>query len=244
MTGQLSMGFVLGRAPVIPVLAIEEPDHAVPLAEALVAGGLPVLEVTLRTPVALEAVEAIARQVPDALLGVGTFTQADQARSAADAGARFLVSPGLTDRLVVAADAADLPLLPGVATPSELMRAAEAEITHLKFFPAEVNGGIAAVKALGGPFPAARFCPTGGISPRNYLDYLQLPNVLCVGGTWLAPPDAVAAGDWARISALAAGASGRRVPGESRHSEPGAASADWYSVAGEEDPGSADEDLR
>ncbi len=243
--GILSMGFVLGRAPVIPVLAIDDPATAVPLARALVNGGLPVLEITLRTPQALAAVEAIARAVPEALPGVGTYTQAADAARARDAGARFLVSPGTTQAVMEAAAAVDLPLLPGVATASEVMRALAAGLTHLKFFPAEANGGTAALRALHGPFAEARFCPTGGIRPDNYLDYLGLPNVLCVGGTWLAPEDAVAARDWARIRALAAQVSGRRLPpAASVGDAPPQADAAWYSVAGEEDPGSADEDLR
>ena len=238
-----SIHALMTRAPVIPVLALESPDTAPLLARALVDGGLPVIEVTLRTPAALPAVEAIARAVPEALVGVGTLTRAAEAAAARDAGARFLVSPGLTDALIGAALNTDIPLLPGVSTASELMRAGEAGFDHLKFFPAESSGGVTALKALAGPFPAVRFCPTGGISPGNYLEYLGLPNVLCVGGSWLAPADAVEAGDWARIRALAAAVSGRRSAGG-----PGKGPGDdverWYSVAGEEDPGSADEDLR
>ena len=238
-----SLHALMTRAPVIPVLAIESADTAPALARALVEGGLPVLEVTLRTPAAFPAVEAIVREVPEAVVGVGTLTRAEEAIAARDAGARFLVSPGLTDALIGAALNVDIPLLPGVATPSELMRAVEAGFDHLKFFPAEVNGGMAALKALAGPFPSVRFCPTGGISPGNYLDYLALPNVLCVGGSWLAPGDAVAAGDWPRITALAAAVAGGRSAVEPARSARGTAE-DWYSVAGEEDPGSADEALR
>ncbi len=241
--GRLSIHALMTRAPVIPVLALDSADTAPALARALVDGGLPVLEVTLRTPAALPAVEAIAREVPEALVGVGTLTRAADAIAARDAGARFLVSPGLTDTLIGAVLNVDIPLLPGISTPSELMRAVEAGFDRLKFFPAEANGGVGALKALAGPFPAVQFCPTGGISPGNYLDYLALPNVLCVGGSWLAPGDAVAAGDWSRITSLAAAVSGGRSaidPARSR----AAAAEDWYSVAGEEDPGSADEALR
>lgn len=235
----------MARAPVIPVLAIDRVADAVPLARALVAGGLPVLEITLRTDSALECVAAVAEAVPEALVGVGTYTRADEAAAARDAGAQFLVSPGLTEALVAGAMNAGLSLLPGVATASDLIRAQEAGYSHLKFFPAEANGGISALKALGGPFAGMRFCPTGGIGPQNYLDYLAQPNVLCVGGSWVAPPDALAAGDWARVTALAAAVTGRRVlAGGDGESSGSAGGSDWYSVAGEEDPGSGDEELR
>ncbi|PWG64660.1 bifunctional 4-hydroxy-2-oxoglutarate aldolase/2-dehydro-3-deoxy-phosphogluconate aldolase [Sediminicurvatus halobius] len=233
---------VMGRAPVIPVLEIEDRAQAVPLARALVAGGLPVLEVTLRTGAALEAVAAIRREVPEALVGVGTVTRVGHCREAADAGASFLVSPGVTERLLAAAEAAGLGLLPGIATASEIILAGEAGLRHLKFFPAEANGGTAALRALRGPFPDVRFCPTGGVRPQNFLDYLSLPNVLCVGGSWLAPASALAAGDWDRITDLA-----RQVSGERPRAL--AAGQPWdddalSSVAGEEDPGAAAEDLR
>lgn len=211
MTAPASMSAIMARAPVIPVLAIESIEHAVPLAQALVAGGLTVLEVTLRTKAALPAIEEIASQVPEAVVGVGTCTQADQMQAAESAGAQFIVSPGLTDRLIMAADRVSLPLLPGVATPSELMRAAEAGLRQMKFFPAESSGGVAALKALAGPFPEVQFCPTGGIHPGNLADYLALENVRCVGGSWLAPRDAVTAGDWARITALAVAVSGHQT---------------------------------
>ena len=222
----LSMDFVMGRAPVIPVLAIEDLTHAVPLARALSEGGLSVLEITLRTAVALPALEAIAKELPAMIIGVGTYTQPEQARAASDAGAAFLVSPGITEAVLAGADRVGLPLLPGVSTASELMRASEAEIDHLKFFPAESSGGVNALKAMAGPFPNVRFCPTGGITSSNYLNYLSLPNVLCVGGSWVAPPAALAAHDWARVRSLAAAA----VANEES----------WYSVVGEEDPGSVE----
>ena len=239
----ISMEFVMGRAPVIPVLAIDAEVDAVGLARALVSGGLPVLEVTLRTPAALAAVEAMAKAVPEAVVGVGTVVRADQAQAALDAGAQFLVSPGTTDSVMKAAEQTKLALLPGISSASELMRAGEAGYTHLKFFPAQSSGGVDALRAFNGPFPQVRFCPTGGISLQNYLAYLALPNVLCVGGSWVAPTDAVASGDWARISGLAASVSGVRL---NAHNAPATdnSATDWHSVAGEEDPGSADEDLR
>lgn len=239
----LSMEFVMGRAPVIPVLAIDPDVDAVGLARALVEGGLPVLEVTLRTPSALAAVEAIAQAVPEAIVGVGTVVRADQATAALNAGAQFLVSPGTTESVLQAAEQTQLALLPGVASASELMRAGEAGYTHLKFFPAQSSGGVDALRAFNGPFAQVRFCPTGGIGVQNYLAYLALPNVLCVGGSWVAPADAIASSDWTRIRDLAASVSGVRR--QSDHSlAPDKGAADWHSVAGEEDPGSADEDLR
>jgi 2-dehydro-3-deoxyphosphogluconate aldolase/(4S)-4-hydroxy-2-oxoglutarate aldolase len=231
---------ILTRAPVIPVLAIDEVEVAVDLARALVDGGLPVLEVTLRTNAALAAVEAIAEALPQATIGVGTVTAAGQVQSAQSAGAQFLVSPGLTQSVAARAQTLGLPLLPGVMTPSEAMAAVEAGFEHLKFFPATAGGGIDMLKALAGPFPQLRFCPTGGLTPDNHLSFLRLDNVLCVGGSWVAPADAVAARDWPRIQSLAATASGQRLPGAAS----GEAGEAWYSVAGEEDPGSAFEDLR
>lgn len=239
----LSMEFVMGRAPVIPVLAIDADVDAVNLARALVNGGLPVLEVTLRTPAALAAVEAIAKAVPEAIVGVGTVVRPDQAQAAFDAGAQFLVSPGTTEAVLQAAEQTKLPLLPGVASASELMRAGEAGYTHLKFFPAQSSGGVDALRAFHGPFSQVRFCPTGGIHSQNYLAYLALPNVLCVGGSWVAPAQATARCDWAQISALAASVSGVRLGADDARQADSTAHA-WHSVAGEEDPGSADEDLR
>jgi len=196
--------------PVIPVLTIERLEDAVPLAQALVAGGLTVLEVTLRTPVALEAISLMAAAAPDAIVGAGTVLNPADYERAAKAGAQFIVSPGLTEPLAAAAKAAPLPFLPGVATATELMRGLDAGLTRFKFFPAETSGGAPALKALFGPFGEARFCPTGGIGAQTAMSYLSLPNVLCVGGAWVAPADAVAAGDWGRITALAKAAAGLR----------------------------------
>ena len=190
-------------APVIPVLSLEDAGAAPRLARALVAGGLRALEVTLRTPAALAAIEAVAKAVPEAVVGAGTLLTPQDLRAAKDAGARFGVSPGLTERLLEAAEDAGLPMLPGVATPGEAMRAAERGLEILKFFPAEQNGGAAALRAWAGPLPRLQFCPTGGITPDTAPAYLALPNVICVGGSWVAPPEAVAAGDWTRIEALA-----------------------------------------
>lgn len=194
---------VLTRAPVLPVLVVDDVARAVDLAHALVAGGLPVLEFTLRTPVALKAIEAVAERVPGAVVGAGTLITPDDLAAAHYHGAVFGVSPGLSPALREAAAAGPLPLLPGVATASEAMTAAEAGFSTLKLFPAVPVGGVALLQALGGPLPALRFCPTGGVGPENAADFLALPNVLCVGGSWVAPRAAVAAGDWATITALA-----------------------------------------
>jgi len=198
--------------PVIPVIVIEDLAKAVPLAKALVAGGVRVLEITLRTPVALDAIRAIASEVKDAIVGVGTISDpADFERSIA-AGARFGVSPGLTPALIEAALACPLPLLPGVMTPSDVLVARAAGFTALKLFPAQQAGGMGMLKALAGPFPDVMFCPTGGVTAASAADFLALPNVGCVGGSWLTPKDAVAAGDWRRITALARDAAGLRPP--------------------------------
>jgi len=194
---------VMTLAPVIPVLTIERVSDAVPLARALVAGGLRALEVTLRTPAAIEAIGLIAREVPDAVVGAGTVLNPSDWQQAAKAGARFIVSPGLTEKLIAVAADSSLAFLPGVATATELMRGLDAGLTHFKFFPAESSGGAAALKALYGPFADVRFCPTGGISARSAPDYLALPNVLCVGGGWAAPNEAIDNHDWARIAKLA-----------------------------------------
>lgn len=199
---------VMRLAPVIPVIVIEEARTAVPLARALCAGGLRVLEVTMRTPVALGTIEAIAKEVPQAVVGAGTVLSVEDARAALDAGARFLVSPGATASLLNAG--IDAPWLPGIATASEAMRLREAGLHHAKFFPAEAAGGRAMLKSLHGPLPDMRFCPTGGIGPDNAADYLALPNVLCVGGSWVAPAAAVARGDWAGIEKLARDAAALR----------------------------------
>ncbi len=189
-------------APVIPVLVIDELAHAEPLARALVAGGLPVLEVTLRTPVALDAIRAMAR-VPGGVVGAGTLLTPADVTAAVAAGARFGVSPGATERILAACEDADLPLLPGAATASEVMALLERGYRVQKFFPAEANGGAPALKAIGAPIPQVRFCPTGGVSPKNVGDYLGLSNVLCVGGSWVAPKDLMVRGDWDGIVALA-----------------------------------------
>jgi 2-dehydro-3-deoxyphosphogluconate aldolase/(4S)-4-hydroxy-2-oxoglutarate aldolase len=198
---------VMQDAPVIPVIVLQDPAHAVPLARALVAGGIRMLEVTLRTPVALRCIEAIAREVPAAVVGAGTVRSAADAQAAALAGARFAVSPGFTRAVGKACNELGLPLLPGVSTGSEIMLAQEEGYTALKFFPAVPAGGAAMLKAWHGPFNDVKFCPTGGISAQNAAEFLALPNVACVGGSWLTPSDAVAAGDWARITELAAQAS-------------------------------------
>jgi 2-dehydro-3-deoxyphosphogluconate aldolase / (4S)-4-hydroxy-2-oxoglutarate aldolase len=198
---------VMRDAPVIPVIVLNDVAHAVPLARALVAGGIRMLEVTLRTPQALACIEAIAREVPEAVAGAGTLRSAADARAAFNAGARFGVSPGYTAALGQACRDLALPLLPGVATGSEIMAAMEDGLTELKFFPAMQAGGPAMLKAWHGPFGDIRFCPTGGVSPSNAAEFLALPNVACVGGSWLTPADAVAQGDWARIEALAREAS-------------------------------------
>lgn len=193
---------VMQAAAVIPVLVVEDAGVAAPLAQALVAGGIVALEVTLRTPAALDVIRAMAA-VDGAIAGAGTVLNADDARRAVDAGARFLVSPGLTEPLARAAADLGVPLLPGVATAADIMRGLDLGLTRFKFFPAETSGGAAAVKAFGGPFAQVRFCPTGGITPANAPSYLSLGNVACVGGSWLAPADALAAGDWARVTDLA-----------------------------------------
>ena len=199
----MNIADICGLAPVVPVLVVEDAATAAPLARALVAGGLRALEVTLRTPAALDAIRAMAEAVPDAVVGAGTLLTPEDVAAAKAAGARFGVSPGWTPRLLDAADKAGLPMLPGVATPSEAMLAAERGLTHLKFFPAEQSGGAPALKAWSGPLPNLSFCPTGGVTPGNAASYLALPNVVCVGGSWVAPKSLVEAGDWPRIEALA-----------------------------------------
>lgn len=201
---------LMSLGPVIPVLVIDRTEDAVPLAQALLAGGIKVLEITLRTPNALDVISVIARQVPEAVLAAGTVTTPEQWEAAARAGARFAVSPGLTPRLLAAAAQATIPLLPGVATASELMSAMDAGFTCFKFFPAQQAGGTGMLKAFGGPFPQALFCPTGGVSIDNARDYLNQPNVACVGGSWLAPAKLMATGDWAGITELARVASALR----------------------------------
>lgn len=194
---------ILALAPVIPVLTIEKLEHAVPLARALCDGGLRVLEVTLRTSAALPAIEAMRKGVPDAVVGVGTLTRLEDFSQASNAGAQFGVSPGLTADLARGAQSVDLPLLPGIMTPSELIAGLGWGFTTFKLFPAQQAGGIGMLKALAGPFPDIVFCPTGGISRATAPEFLALANVACVGGSWVAPNDKVRAGDWAAIEALA-----------------------------------------
>lgn len=194
---------ICALAPVIPVLVIDDASTAFALAQALVAGGLPALEVTLRTPAALEAIREMAK-VAGGAVGAGTLLTPADVEAAKAAGATFGVAPGATDRLLDACEANDLPLLPGAATASEVMRLLERGYTVQKFFPAEANGGVPALKAIGAPIPQVKFCPTGGVSLKNAPDYLALSNTLCVGGSWVAPAAMVLAGDWAGITALAA----------------------------------------
>lgn len=201
---------IMRASPVIPVIAIDEIGHAVPLARALVAGGIRVLEITLRTQHGLPAIRAIAEQVPEAIIGVGTLTKADEFNAARDAGAVFGVSPGLTENLAVAAKTSGLQLLPGVMTPSEVMAAREVGFRQLKLFPAVPAGGIGMLNAIAGPLPDVTFCPTGGVTQANAAQFLACKNVACVGGSWLTPKDLMQAGDWAGITALAAAASGLR----------------------------------
>ncbi|EHP38416.1 2-keto-3-deoxy-6-phosphogluconate aldolase [Cupriavidus basilensis OR16] len=193
----------LVNVPVIPVLEFSSVDEALHVSEALIGGGLPVLEITLRTPVALEAIKTVAAAFPQACVGAGTVLTAADLKAVSDAGAQFAVSPGLTPALAVAAQGAGVALLPGVATASEAMAAMEAGFKFLKFFPAEASGGVAMLKSLYGPFAQLRFCPTGGIDLARAPTYLALPNVVCVGGSWVVPKDAVAKGDWARVRTLA-----------------------------------------
>lgn len=201
---------VLDVVPVMPVVVIDELAHAVPVARALVAGGLPAIELTLRTPVALDAIRAIAAEVPEILVGAGTITEPAHAKEALDAGAQFLVAPGTTRSLLHAMQATGLPFLPGTATVSEVLAALEVGCTEMKFFPAAASGGTAFLKAVGAPVPAARFCPTGGITLGSAPSYLALANVGCVGGSWMTPADVLAAGDWDRVTRLAAVAAALR----------------------------------
>lgn len=189
-------------APIVPVLVVDDVAHARPLAQALVAGGLPALEVTLRTPAALDVIAAMS-EVEGGVVGAGTLVTPEDVRCAKEAGAQFGVSPGATDALIAACEAEGLPLLPGAATASEAMALFERGYDMLKFFPAEASGGAPALKAIGAPLPQISFCPTGGVSPANADSYLSLPNVVCAGGSWVAPKDKVMAGDWAGIEALA-----------------------------------------
>lgn len=203
----MSFHDVLSRARVLPVLKIKRAENAVPLARALAAGGLKVLEVTLRTEAAIDAIRRIAAEVPEVTVGAGTVTRARELEPIREAGGRFAVCPGLVPELARAALAADLPLLPGVMTPSEALAARDLGFNILKLFPADTAGGIPFLKALSGPLPDLAFCPTGGIGASSFRDYLELPNVVCVGGSWVAPATSVDAADWARITELARDAS-------------------------------------
>ncbi|MBL8481112.1 MAG: bifunctional 4-hydroxy-2-oxoglutarate aldolase/2-dehydro-3-deoxy-phosphogluconate aldolase [Rhodocyclaceae bacterium] len=203
---------ILAASPVMPVIVIEQLERAVPLARALVEGGIRVLEVTLRTPVALAAIHAIAAELPEAIVGAGTITRPEELRAARAAGARFGVSPGATPALLAAARDAAWPFLPGVMTPSEVMAARDAGFDTLKLFPAQQAGGLGMLKALAGPLPDLCFCPTGGISLETAPEFLALPNVGCVGGSWLAPADLVARADWDGIRRLARAAAALRPP--------------------------------
>lgn len=198
---------LLTIAPVIPVVVLDDPEHAAPLAQALLEGGIGVLELTLRTPAALRAIEIIATRVPEMTVGAGTVLTPRHAADAASAGARFLVSPGSTNSLLDAMTETGLPILPGVASASEILMLLERGVTRMKFFPAHSNGGVAALRALSGPLPQVRFCPTGGIDAATAPDYLAVPTVDCVGGSWLTPAAALHDRDWPRIRELAAAAS-------------------------------------
>lgn len=194
---------VLTASPIVPVIAIKKEENAIPLAKALVSAGAKVLEITLRTPCALNAIRLIKESVPNSIVGAGTVVNIEQYEQAVQAGAQFIISPGITRALLDKSITYNVPFIPGVATPSELMLAVEFGLSTLKFFPAEINGGVKALRAFSGPFPQVKFCPTGGVSEKNYLDYLALKNVLCVGGTWFVPTDFIEKGDFEQIHQLA-----------------------------------------
>ncbi|RDL44416.1 keto-deoxy-phosphogluconate aldolase [Marinomonas piezotolerans] len=194
---------VMTATPVVPVIVVDSAEQAVNLGKALVAGGVPVLEVTMRTEAALEAISALRKEVPDAIVGAGTVCSREQYIQAIEAGAEFIISPGATPDLLAVGKEYDVPYLPAVATISDILLGMEYGYDHFKFFPAEVNGGIKALKAFGGPLPQIRFCPTGGIGANNFKDYLALDNVLCVGGSWIVPTDLVREGKWDEITELA-----------------------------------------
>jgi 2-dehydro-3-deoxyphosphogluconate aldolase/(4S)-4-hydroxy-2-oxoglutarate aldolase len=200
---KMSAEQILKTGPVVPVIVVNKLEHAVPMAKALVAGGIKVLEVTLRTPVAMDALRAMIEQVPEAIVGAGTVINPQQLQEVTEAGVQFVISPGITEPLLKAAVDGPVPLIPGISTVSELMTGMDYGLREFKFFPAEANGGVKALQAIAGPFPQVRFCPTGGISPTNYRDYLGLNSVLCIGGSWLVPNDALETGDWDRITQLA-----------------------------------------
>jgi len=199
---KISPADVLTAGPVVPVIVIHDAAQAVPLAKALLAGGIKVLEVTLRTPAALEAIGLISHEIPDAIVGAGTVISPGELDAVQEAGGVFAISPGLTPDLLDAAIKGNIPLIPGISTPSELMAGLERGYEYFKFFPAEAAGGIKMLKSIAGPFPQATFCPTGGITPDNYREYLALETVACVGGSWLVPSDAVSSGNWGRITDL------------------------------------------
>lgn len=203
MKPELDIAHVVGRGPVIPVIVLDAVQNAVPLARALAAGGITVMEITLRTDAALEGIRAIRKEAPNTLIGAGSVCSEEDARHAADAGAQFLVSPGLTEHIATQCMALGLPLLPGVATAGEALRARELGHSVLKFFPSVLCGGTEMLQAWEGPLRGVQFCPTGGITPHNANAFLALKNVACVGGTWLSPPAAMARGDWQMISRLA-----------------------------------------
>ncbi|GAA0286227.1 bifunctional 4-hydroxy-2-oxoglutarate aldolase/2-dehydro-3-deoxy-phosphogluconate aldolase [Psychrosphaera haliotis] len=194
---------VFAAGPVVPVLVIDRVEDAVPIANALVAGGIKVLEVTLRTPVAMDVIREIATHCPEAIIGAGTVTNAEQLKQVTEAGAKFAISPGLTPDLLDAGNNGSIALIPGVSSISELMVGLDKGYSHFKFFPAEASGGVQSLKSIGGPFPGVKFCPTGGINPSNYQDYLALDNVLCCGGSWLCPDSVVKEQNWDEITRLA-----------------------------------------
>lgn len=203
MTPNELLAGILADNPIIPVITISNVADAVPLARALIKGGITALEVTLRTPAAPDAIERIVKEVPDAIVGVGTIRSAGDVAQAARLGAKFLVSPGTTGGIYRAVAQAKIPFLPGIATASELLAALDQGFDTVKFFPAVPAGGLAAIKALAGPFPNARFCPTGGVSEANFLDWLAVPEIVAVGGSWLAPASAIKAGKWGEITTIA-----------------------------------------
>lgn len=200
---QVQPSTLFALTPVVPVMVIDRIEDALPMGEALANAGITLFEVTMRTPVALDAIRLLREKMPDATVGVGTVTTPEELQQAIDAGAQFAISPGITTALLEAGRAAPIPLIPGVATISELMQAKALGYTHLKFFPAEAAGGTAMLKSIAGPFPTITFCPTGGIHEGNYRDYLALPNVACVGGSWILPKSSIEQGDWAAVTALA-----------------------------------------
>ena len=203
MVSQLTPREVMTSTPVVPVIVVENVEQAINLGKALVAGGVPVLEVTLRTEAALDAIAALREQVPEAIVGAGTVCTREQYIKAVEAGSQFIISPGMTPDLLAVGNEYDVPYLPAVATISDILLGIEYGYDHFKFFPAEINGGVKALKAFAGPLADINFCPTGGVSPANYKDYLALPNVLCVGGSWIVPKDLIDAGKWDEITALA-----------------------------------------